>query len=232
MPTLIVVCGWIFCILIGLYGLTVLWKIWSGDIDLSDLISETNGGASLSRFQFLIFTFVIALSLFLVIISHKDRPGFPETIPATILSLLGISGSSYLVSKGIQFSDPAGVSDRGEEVVISPTRTSVGYGKTQQFTAEVPGKPESKVKWEVIAGPGTIDGSGLYTAPPAPAAPAAPAAGGGAGAAGAPAGASAAGSAAGTAGTTPAAPAKQYTTIQVTSLEVPDAYDVAVILIA
>ena len=199
MTTLYLACGWIICILIGLFGATVLWKIWSGDIDLSDLISETNGGASLSRFQFLIFTFVIAASLYLVIIAHKDRPEFPATIPATILSLLGISGSSYLVSKGIQFSDPAGISDRGTDVIISPTRASVDYGKTQQFTAEVPGKPGSHVKWEVIAGPGAIDGTGLYTAPPPPA---------------------------------PPAPAKQYATIQVTSLEIPDAYDVAVVLIA
>jgi hypothetical protein len=224
MATLIVVCGWIICILIGLYGATVLWKIWSGEIDLSDLISEANGGASLSRFQFLIFTFVIAFSLYLVIVAHPGGPQFPATIPATILSLLGISGSSYLVSKGIQFSDPAGISERGTEVIISPTRTSVGYGKTQQFTAEVPGKPGSKVKWEVIAGPGSIDDNGLYTAPPAPTAPAPPVAGAGA--------AAPAAGAAGTPGATPATPSKQYATIQVTSLEVPDAYDVAVVLIA
>src|SRR5215467_11591420 len=99
MTTLSLVSGWIICILIGLFGATVLWKIWTGEIDLSDLISETNGGASLSRFQFLIFTFVIAASLYLVIISHQGGPQFPATIPATILSLLGISGSSYLVSK-------------------------------------------------------------------------------------------------------------------------------------
>ncbi len=207
MTTLYLACGWVICILIGLFGATILWKIWDGTIDLSDLISETNGGASLSRFQFLIFTFVIAFSFYLVIISHKDGPQFPASIPAAVLSLLGISGSSYLVSKGIQFSDPAGVSDRGTEVVISPTRTSVGYGKTQQFTAEVPGKPDSKLKWEVIVGNGTIDSNGLYTAPPLPS-PATP-----------------------EAGAAPPAP-RQYATIQVTSLEVPDAYDVAVVLIS
>ncbi len=114
---------------------------------------------------------------------------------------MGISGSSYLVSKGIQFSDPAGISDRGTEVIISPTRASVSPGKTQQFAAEVPGKPGSKLKWEVIAGPGRIDESGLFSTDPQPASAA-------------------------------AAPPKQYATVQVTSLEVPDAYDVAVVTVA
>jgi hypothetical protein len=103
--------GYILAVLIGLLGLVVIWRIFEGKIDLSELISETNGGASMSRFQFLVFTFVIAFSLFLVIIGNKDGIQFPKSIPTEILTLLGISGSSYLVSKGIQFSDPAGVSD-------------------------------------------------------------------------------------------------------------------------
>jgi hypothetical protein len=201
MATLSLVSGYVICVLIGLIGLTVLWKIWDGSIDLSDLISEANGGASLSRFQFLIFTFVIALSLFLVIVSSPGHPQFPATIPGTILSLLGISGSSYLVSKGIQFSDPAGITDRGTEVIIHPSRASVSPGKTQQFTVEVPGKPGSKVKWEVVAGPAKIDDNGLFTADPAPSSSA-------------------------------TAPTKQYATVQATSLEILDAYDIAVVTIA
>ncbi|HXB22951.1 MAG TPA: hypothetical protein VNV88_16300 [Candidatus Solibacter sp.] len=103
--------GYIISVFIGLLGLVVIWRIWDGKIDLSELISETNGGASMSRFQFLVFTFVIALSLFLVIIGNPNGIQFPKTIPTEILTLLGISGSSYLVSKGIQFSDPAGITD-------------------------------------------------------------------------------------------------------------------------
>src|SRR2546421_203494 len=100
MAILSLVCGYVICVLIGLLGFTVIYKIWDGSIDLSELISETNGGASMSRFQFLVFTFVIALSLFLVIIGHPNGPQFPDTIPGAVLTLLGISGSSYLVSKG------------------------------------------------------------------------------------------------------------------------------------
>jgi len=163
--TLSVVCGYVICILIGLLGFTVLWRIWDGTIDLTRLISESNGDASMSRFQFLVFTFVIALSLFLVIVSAKGGPAFPETIPATVLSLLGISGSSYLVSKGIQFSNPDAVQDRAVEVMISPAKPSVRQGQTVQFKADVPRKPSATLHWEVIAGYGKIDpATGLYTA--------------------------------------------------------------------
>ena len=87
-------------VLIGLYGLIILWKIVSGEINISKLISEPDGsGASLSRFQFLIFTFVVSMSLFWVIVRQE---GFPEEIPSGIFVLLGISGGSYVISKGIQ----------------------------------------------------------------------------------------------------------------------------------
>ncbi len=32
----------------------------------------------------------------------KDPPGFPESIPSEIFVLLGISGGTYAISKGIQ----------------------------------------------------------------------------------------------------------------------------------
>jgi hypothetical protein len=99
---LTLVAGWIISVLVGLYGAVVLYQIFTGKIDLSKLLNEPGGGASLSRFQFLIFTLVIAMSLFLVIVSKEGGPGFPEEIPAGILGLLGISGGSYAVSKGIQ----------------------------------------------------------------------------------------------------------------------------------
>lgn len=86
-------------ILVGLIGLVIFWQMASGSIDLTYLVSEADGKASLSRFQFLIFTFVIAISLFWVTVRHE---GFPEEIPAGIFILLGISGGSYVVSKGIQ----------------------------------------------------------------------------------------------------------------------------------
>lgn len=100
MSTLTLVAGWMIAILVGAFGLAVLRSIFNDKIDLKKLISEENGDASMSRFQFLIFTFVIAMSLFLIIIS-KNPLAFPD-IPSGILALLGISGGSYVVSKGIQ----------------------------------------------------------------------------------------------------------------------------------
>ena len=60
MQALTLAAGWIVVVFVGLLELLVLWKIHTNKIDLTYLISEENGQASLSRFQFLIFTFVIA----------------------------------------------------------------------------------------------------------------------------------------------------------------------------
>ena len=69
-------------------------------IDISKLLTEDGGGASMSRFQLLIFTFVIALSFFLIVVCDCK---FPE-IPANVLALPGISTPTYGASKGIQAS--------------------------------------------------------------------------------------------------------------------------------
>lgn len=92
--------GIVLIVIIGIFGLVINWLMISGKINLEKLICEKNGDASMSRFQLLIFTFVIAMSLFLIVIS-KGSPGFPE-IPNGIFVLLGISGGSYLISKGVQ----------------------------------------------------------------------------------------------------------------------------------
>jgi len=85
-----------------LFGFMVLAAIASGKIDISQLLEEKGsdgGGASMSRFQLLIFTFVVAISLLLIVVNNHD---FPKDIPAGVLTLLGISASTYAVSKGIQ----------------------------------------------------------------------------------------------------------------------------------
>lgn len=84
------------------FSFIVLWKILVGDIHLEGLIAETepadgdaHGKASLSRFQFLIFTFVIAGLFLLLSIEHGT---FVE-VPGDVLGLMGISGASYVGSK-------------------------------------------------------------------------------------------------------------------------------------
>jgi len=97
------VCGFTLCAFLGLLCATIIAWIWLGKIDLSQLISEPSGDASMSRFQLLIFTFVIAISLFVLV---EANHGVIPDIPSGVLTLLGISASTYAVSKGIAYSQP------------------------------------------------------------------------------------------------------------------------------
>ena len=97
--------GFTVLALVFLFGFAILICIANGSMDLKDLLSEVGGkGASMSRFQLLIFTLVIALSLFLLVVSQNKFPA----VPPEVLTLLGISASTYAVSKGIQLSAPTG----------------------------------------------------------------------------------------------------------------------------
>jgi hypothetical protein len=163
--------GWIALGFLALLGIAILYYIFTGRIDLSRLISEPTGDASMARFQLLIFTFVIAASLFLII-AAPTPPAFPENIPQGILILLGISTSSYLVSKGIQFSAPEGLRDRDLEIkVVATNLTTTAGGAPIQFTADAIVAAAGGVDWtlEPASGMGTIDSNGLYTPPPVPA---------------------------------------------------------------
>jgi hypothetical protein len=136
-------------VILAMLAGVVLAMMLNGRINLSLLISEDNGNASLSRFQFLIFTFVIAASYFLfVLASLANMPGMltavgaakealaknaadpaaleklkqaadavanfqlPQ-IPAGVLGLIGLSGGSYVIAKGIQKSAET---DQGQSV--------------------------------------------------------------------------------------------------------------------
>ena len=126
------VIGWLLTLIIAALAAKILIKVWRDEIDLEFLISDENGDASLSRFQFLVFTFVVAMSLFYLIVI-KTPPDYPS-IPNQILALLGISGGSYVLSKGIS----GGSADTSSEV-------------TQKTTTEV---TEKKKKTD-----GSTDGS-------------------------------------------------------------------------
>jgi hypothetical protein len=92
---------WAFVILSAIvlaFAALVLGKMWKGTITLDDLLTEPGSRkASLSRFQFLLFTFVIA-GLFLLL---SIEAGTFVDIPANVLVLLGISGGSYVLSKSV-----------------------------------------------------------------------------------------------------------------------------------
>ena len=85
-------------IVILLYGLVVLVAIATGEIPIAALLSEAGGGASMSRFQLLIFTLAIALCFVLIVVAKGELP----KVPPEVLELLGVSATTYAVSKGIQ----------------------------------------------------------------------------------------------------------------------------------
>ena len=134
------ICGFVLCAFIGLLGLTILVWIWQGKIDLAQLISEPNGSASMSRFQLLIFTFVIAISLFYMVEMRVNPNGFPE-IPNGVLTLLGISASTYAISKGITYSQPVPQSGDGHgdddatDAEVAADAASVHAAVAQQAAA-------------------------------------------------------------------------------------------------
>ncbi len=82
----------------------LIWRMWTNKIDLSQIISDGTGQASLSRFQFLIFTFVIAVGILYLTIKGE---AFPQ-LDQGILVLLGISGASYVVGKSLDNQTPSG----------------------------------------------------------------------------------------------------------------------------
>ena len=109
---------WAFVVLVLAFAALVLWRLWN--VDMSGLIEESDSSkASLSRFQFLLFTFVIAG---LYVVFCLDTGDFIE-IPGSVLALMGISGGSYVVSKGIS-------KGSGEP-------QTKGKGRTSQTTIEM-----------------------------------------------------------------------------------------------
>jgi len=94
-----------FSAVIIAFAAAVLWEIINGDIDLFGIISEPEDvanidgrpKASLSRFQFLVFTFVVA-GLFLML---SIEAGAFVNIPNNVLGLIGLSGGSFIVSKAV-----------------------------------------------------------------------------------------------------------------------------------
>ncbi len=92
------ICELLACLFLAALGIIVLIKIATNKMDLEWLISEDNGHASMSRFQLLIFTFVIAISFVKLTEIKEDFP----MVNSGVLTLLGISASTYAVGKGIQ----------------------------------------------------------------------------------------------------------------------------------
>lgn len=115
MPLLALVAGYVVVGITGFIGVLIAYRMFKGHIDLRYLVSEKDGPASLSRFQFLLFTFVVVMCLVVLTLEGGE---FPK-VGADILGLLGISSGSYVISKGIQQS---GKNDSAANADTSPTK--------------------------------------------------------------------------------------------------------------
>lgn len=147
---LLLVCGYGVCLFLGWLCFLLLVKIGRNEIDLRKLISEPNGDASMSRFQLLVFTMIVAISLFIMVVKGWSFPAVPDGI----LTLLGISASTYAVGKGIQFSRP--------ETLLSPEDKRRTMAKAQQMSDT--GAPVVVTPTTVISG-GTPAGDRTPAAP-------------------------------------------------------------------
>jgi hypothetical protein len=114
--------GVAFLLIMGALCLILLIKIWKNEINLSTLLDEADGDASMSRFQLLVFTLVFAVGFFLYILKYMNLPD----IPNSVLVLLGISASTYAAGKGIQFSRPEGVVKTGTDTAPPPPPATDG----------------------------------------------------------------------------------------------------------
>lgn len=99
-PESISAIGWIVVAFVAAFEALTLYAVFQllKDGVLAGLLIESDGSkASLARLQALIFTFVVAA---LFVIFSLDIGNFVE-IPESVLGLLGISGGTFLISKGI-----------------------------------------------------------------------------------------------------------------------------------
>ena len=133
----------------------IVWQIWSDEMDISKLLSNS-ADASLSRFQFLIFTFVIGFSYLMILcyeVVHNGAAGSSSAaagavnaahaaagVPARIdlpdasgaAWLLGISAGGYALGKGIQTSGDT--STKNAEVTANAAAGAAAAAATGQQT--------------------------------------------------------------------------------------------------
>ncbi|WP_419910656.1 hypothetical protein [Hoeflea sp.] len=108
-----------FGTIIVLFAAAVLYQIGTGGIPLVGIISEPEDGphmkgkpkASLSRFQFLVFTFVVA-GLFLML---SIEAGQMVDVPTNVLVLIGLSGTGFLAGKAVSNATPERPSGNHED---------------------------------------------------------------------------------------------------------------------
>lgn len=112
---------YLFAFFLAALQAILLWKMATNQIALKDLISDDGGYASLARFQFLLFTFVIVVGFLYLTVSGEAFPKIDEGV----LILLGISSASYALGKGLDKQGPQPTVEK-LEVVSSTTGPKPG----------------------------------------------------------------------------------------------------------
>jgi hypothetical protein len=107
---------YLFAAFLAALQLIILWKMLNDKIPLRFLIAGEDGDASLSRFQFLLFTFVIVVGFLYLTVTGEAFPKIDEGV----LILLGISSASYALGKGLDKQGPQPTVEK-LEVVSSTT---------------------------------------------------------------------------------------------------------------
>src|SRR6187551_2428311 len=107
----------------------ILYQIATNKINLQLLIADDGGDASLSRFQFLLFTFIIGAGLLHLTLKGSAFP----TVDEGILMLLGISGASYAIGKSLDKPTPTTVTTT--TAASSDAAATVAVSKTTQTSA-------------------------------------------------------------------------------------------------
>ncbi|MEM6724600.1 MAG: hypothetical protein AAF598_11210, partial [Bacteroidota bacterium] len=140
-PADIAVVGFVaFAAVIVAVSAAVLLQIIEGNINLFGIIAEpdtiatveSRPKASLSRFQFLVFTFVIA-GLFLML--SIESGGF-VAIPDSVLVLLGLSGGGFVVSKAVSQSGAQGGIEPAEPDPIALAEEAERLAKEAEAAAK------------------------------------------------------------------------------------------------
>ena len=120
MQVFLLVMGGAFLLFMGILSGLLLWKMARNEINLATILNESNGDASISRFQLLLFSMIVGVGLFLYMLNNLALPD----IPNSILVLLGISASTYAAGKGISFSRVEGIMKPGQIAPDGPPEDS------------------------------------------------------------------------------------------------------------
>ncbi len=91
------VLNWIVVVTAAGIAAFTLYLLFHYRSELADMLQEPNGKGSLSRFQMLFFTLTIGGSYVAQMLAAKGS----VQLDGNALVLLGISGGSYVLSKGI-----------------------------------------------------------------------------------------------------------------------------------